>query len=820
MAPWARDLRLAARRLGRQPGFAAVAVLTLAVGIGVNTALLAIVRAVLVHPLPFPGAERLVALWETTPEPARARAAVFEDWRAAAAAEAEPVIVSMAAFGSASMALTGAGEPEQLSGSRVSAGYFDVLGVAPVLGRAFREDEERQEAARVALLGEGLWRRRFAADPAIIGRTVTLDGVAHEVVGVMPGAPYPTSPQVPARLQFDPARSQFWVPLVLPRGAHRRRAHVLGVVARLAPGVELERARAVMDEVARRLELDFPESNAGADVRLAPLAGELVGEARTALLAMTGAVALLLLLASANVAGMQLARAAGRSRALVIQAALGARRADLVRGELAEGALLGLGGGALGLALARLALAVLLRADAAPLLRTTGAPIDAPVLATTLGLSLVTALLVAVAPALGAAGRDPGEVLAGGRAPSAAPGRPRLRRGLVAAQAAVAVLLVAVAGLLAESFRLLGRVDPGFDPDGLVAAEVSLPASRYATAGQVTAFYDELLRRAEALPGVRAAALSYDPPLDSNWSMSFAIEGGPTPEGGEDPGARQHTVSPGYFHALGVELLDGAAFTAADDGRRPGVVVVNQALARAYFPGERPVGRRLRISSPRWSWGEGFPESFEIVGVVEDVAFLGLRGGSAPAFYLPARQLPLHQMTLLLRAAGDPRRLGPQVRGVIAAVDRDVPVVSVATLDAMLAADVAQPRFNTALMAGFGAVALALAALGLYGLLAQSVARRQGEIGVRAALGATPRALVVLVLREGLALSLLGAAAGVVAALVAGRLLESLLFGVSARDPRLLLGAPAVLLAAALLAGGIPARHAARLDPATVLRGK
>jgi len=825
MTSWIREFRFAARRLRRQPVFTLVAVATLAVGIGANSALFSIVNAALRHPLPFPEPDRIAALWETNPELSRVTSTDYLDWRAATVDgsggfASTPIFRDMAIFGSARAALTGDGDAEELLGARVGAGYFNVLGVAPLLGRGFSTEEDRPGGPKVVLLSESLWRGRFGGEATVLGRTLVLDGVPHTVVGVMPSRPYPSWPAVPARVRFDPAKSEYWIPAAIPSDGARRRSHVFGVVARLAPGIGLDAARAALGTLALRLEKAYPETNEGVGIAARPLADEMVGAVRPAMLALSGAVGLVLIIACVNVAGLLIARTSGRRREIAVHAALGAGRAGIARSLFVEGFVLAAAGGAAGLALAAVLLQVVLAAAPIEVLRITGAPLDGTALAVTMGLSILTTLLVSLAPALQASRPDlANDLKAGGRSPAAGDGRRRVRHLLVVAEVGLTVVLLVAAGLLAESFLKLQRVDPGFDPEGLAAAAFSLPASKYSTWEKVASYHEELLERARALPGVNAVALAYDQPLDSNWIDSIGIEGY-TPAAAEDaPSARLHIVSAGYFRTLGAGILKGRSFLESDDPSHPGAAIVNEAFSRRWFQGGDPIGKRLVSSTPSFTWGDAMPRTFEIVGVAEDVAFLGLRGGTAPAFYLPARQFPLHDMTLLLRGPGDPAALAPELRSAMTSIDGDVPVGLFRAMSLVLADDVAQPRFTMLVMSLFGATSLLLAAIGLYGLLAQSVARRAPEIGVRMALGATPRNVVALLMREGLGLTLAGVALGTATSLAAGKAISGLLYGVTPSDPGTLMTAPAVLLAVASMAIAIPALRASRIDPATVLRG-
>jgi putative ABC transport system permease protein len=812
-----QDLRFGARMLLKNPGFTLVAVVTLALGVGANTAIFSVVNAVLLRPFDFGEPGRVVALWEHVPAKGgrwRVAPANFLDWK-----QQNQVFEEVAAFSASTLNLTGEGEPAELSGSRVSEGYFGALGVRPALGRAFLPEEYEPGQGRVVILGQGLWRRRFGSDPNVLGKVVRLDGDAYTVVGVMPAGVYPTWPST-SKISFDAGRQEYLVPMSFaPAWAGNRNSHVLGVVARLKDGVTLRRAQADIDLIARRLEEAYPANNAGAGALVVPLADEVVGDVRPALLVLLGTVGLVLLVACANVASLLLAQLAARRKEVAIRAALGAGRARLVRQFLVEGALLSLAGGALGVLLAAWGVDLLLKVMPREVPRLDQVGVDARVLLFTLALSAFTSLVFGLVPALQASRADLRETLReAGRTAGAGPHRERLRRMLVVAQVASAVVLVVGAALLVKSFWRLRQVDPGFNPERVAVLSLSLPQSKYAGWQQISAFYSRLVERVEGLPGVRSATIAYDDPLTSNWLDSFTVEGRPDPEPGQAPVECFRPVGHEYFRTVGIGLVRGRHFGEQDDPAHPGAAIINEAFARKYFPGEDPLGKRLLTQTPARMSGGPMPTAFEIVGVVRDTKFKGLSAESSPAFYVPFRQFPLSNMVVMARVEGDPGAYAQPLRDAVWGLDRDQPAGAVTTLESIVAEDVAQPRFNMLLMGLFGGLALLLAATGVYGLLSYSVAQRTREMGVRLALGAQGRDIFRLTVKQGVAPALAGILLGLAAAFALTRFLSGLLYGTGADDLSTYAFVAALLTAVALLACYLPARRATKVDPMVALR--
>ncbi len=804
MAALTQDLRYALRSLAKSPGFTAAAFATFALGIGATTAIFSVAHSVLWQPLPFAAPERLAVVWETDPHNASFEEGVsapdFRDWKAQARS-----FSSLAASRNLQLNLTEAGrEPLRISASAISHDLFPMLGAAPRLGRSFRAEDDRIGATGTVILSDGLWRGRFGADPAALGRPIALDGKPAVIVGVMaPG--------------FDfPDRSEAWLALEPNLGAFRdvRGVHDLGVYGRLHDGVTLERAGAEMDAIAAGLARQFPDDNAGRGARVQDLRDALVGDVRPALFILLGAAALLTLIACANVSGLLLARATARAREVAIRRAMGAGGWRLVRQFLTESLVLAIGGGAAGLGIAAWGTDALLALQPDMLPGAAGAGLHLPVLAFSFALAAGSGVLAGLAPALSAR-RGIGVALREEDTRTAS--RARARGALVVAQVALACILVTGAGLLLKSLRRLLDVDPGFRASGLLTAELSLPRSTYPEPSredfykwpEVLRFYDDVLPRLAALPGSSGATLAMNHPMKAGWTSQIEIDGRPQAPGERDE-VRIRGVGPGYFRIVGSPVLSGRALDERDRQGAPHVVVINQALAKKYFPGVDPVGRSLSF------WGL----SRRIVGVVGNVRFRGLAREAEPAVYPSILQVPISGLCVVARAAGDPAALAPGLREAIRAADPDVALYRVSTAEQLLARSVGAPRFQTTLLSIFGTTALLLAALGLYGLLAYSVARRTREIGIRAALGAGRADLTWMVLREGLGRSLAGLAVGIAGSLGATRLLAGLLYGVRPSDAAVLVGVAATLAAVSIAASYLPARRAARIDPMQALRSE
>ena len=797
-----QDLRYAVRSLGRSPGFAFAAIATLAIGIGANTAIFSVVHGVLLRPLPFAESERLVGVWGHHVTIGRETASLpdFLDWRRQSRA-----VEDMAAFANTRYNLAGEGEPEVVRGVVATANLLPLLGVAPAAGRGFTAGEERSGAARVVMLSDGFWRRRFGGRPDVLGRTLSLSGVPHTVVGIAPPA---------VRLQQE---VDVWTPLVTDTTLGRRN-DFLSVIGRLREGVTLTQAQEELSTIARRLAAEYPASNAGWGVELVGLQEQMVGGIRPALLVFMGAVALVLLIACANVANLMLARVTAREREVTIRTALGASRARLARQLLTESAVLALAGGTAGLLLAAWGVQALRAVGPGTIPRSQEVAIDPVALGFAVGLSLVTGLLFGLLPALRVLRRDPHEGLQrSSRASTGASGVRTTRGALVLAEVALAFMLLIGATLLLRSFDRLQRVNPGFVGQGVLTARLSFPRNSYADPEQRLAFGDRLVERLRATPGVSAAALVSDPPLSGSvpyWA--FAVEGvePPAPEVVQD--AVVFTASPGYFETVGIPLLAGRLLTDADHGDAPPVAVVSQALARRYWPDRSPLGARITFGNP----ADTASTWLTVVGVVGDVRQESLAEPAYPQVYLPFAQLSVRSVVILARGLSEPLALLPALKAAVAELDPGLPLSEVATLDQITTATLARPRVNAALLGGFALVALALAAVGIYGVITYGVIQRSRELGIRMALGAGSDQLLRLVVRQGMGPVLAGVALGAAGALAGGRVLRSLLFGVGAADPLTYALVTGFLLAVALTASYLPARRAARADPMVALRNE
>jgi putative ABC transport system permease protein len=811
-----QDLRYAVRVLVKNKALTAIAVVTLALGIGANTAIFSVVNAVLLNPLPYKQPDRLVALWENVPGHGRWRTspANFFDWK-----KQNTVFEDVAAFGASTLTLTGDGEPEQLVGCRVSSGYFAVVGIDPVIGRAFLPEEHERGKGQVVILGYNFWQRRYGGDKNIINRSITLDGASYTVVGVMPAGIYPVWPTTSGRITFDEQQQQYWTPMSFTaEWAAVRTAHVLGVLARLKPGVSIEQATGEMNTIAARLEQEHTD-NRGEGIILNQFMNEVVGDVRPALFTLLAAVGLVLLIACANVAGLLLAQHAGRNKEIAIRAALGAGRTRLVRQFFLEGLLLSLLGTVAGLAVAAAGTKLLLQFVPAGIPRLAQVDLDWRVLGFTMLMALSTCLIFGLIPAWHASKPDLHTTLEQtSRSVAQGASRLRFRQVLVVFQVSIAVMLVIGAGLLIKSFWLLQRVDPGFRAEGVLSASLTLPNSKYAEPAQINNFHKQLLDRISTLPGVKTATIAYDHPLQSNWLDSFQIEGRVPSSDNQSISANFVPVGPNYFDTVSVQLVAGRKFTPVDDQDHPGVAIVNESFVRHYFPNENALGQRLRPSPPGRIWNNERLTTFEIVGVVRDVKLAGLEAPSEPAYYLPASQAPLQDMTLLVRTTTDPLSIVGAVRGAVLSIDPNQPISNVSTLEKVVDESIAQRRLNMLLMGLFGGLAMLLSAVGIYGLLSHAVTQRTQEMGIRMALGAQVSDVLELVLKQGMMLALAGEAIGLAGAFALTRLMRGLLFGVTPNDTTTFVVVAGVLGVVALLACYVPARRATKVDPLVALR--
>jgi len=798
-----QDIAYALRKLRSAPAFAATAILTLALGVGANTAIFSVVNGVLFRPLAFPRPEQLYQVWSSNPSTGMLEGSVspldLDDWRAQ-----RQVIADIGGYWYASngsgVDLTGLGTPQRLSATFVEPGFFNALGVQPSIGRLPREDEMvRGGRDRVVVLSYAFWQRQFAGDPSIVGKTLTLGGEPYEVLGVMPrGFLYPAEDV------------EVWVPYsTIPDSAipRQRWMRLLTVVARARDGVTQQQVQSELQTVVSRLVQAHPQENANwTGVTMRPLRDAITGNVRVGLLVLLGAVGFVLLMTCVNVASLLLARATSREREIAVRVALGAGRGRVVRQLLTESVVLALLAGVAGLAVAWGGVRFLLALAAGQLPRGTEVAIDATTLAYALGISLVTGLLFGLVPAARSTAGDLQQVLrSGGRGLAGGAGN-RLRYGLVISEVALSMMLVVGGGLMVRSFLSLLRVDPGFRPEQLLVLNFTLDADRHPN---YRGLYAQMLERVRAIPGVMAAGGVKDAPFKGTGERwPFGLPGMTVPEGQDPPAAQVLHVSDGFFNAIGARLLAGRDFSMTDRDSTPPVTIINEAFARQWFPGEDPVGKSLQLG----------PRPIEIIGVVNDIRQKAVAEPAEPMFYVHVQQNGRVRVNLVVRTSGEPMTMATAVRNAIWSVDRDQTITDTYTYQDAMREALARPRLLTVLLGIFGAIGLALGALGLYGVLAFLVSQRTREIGVRLALGARPADVLRMIVSRGLGLTAVGIAIGAVLALALGRFMAGVLYGVETNDPQTMLLVSVVLLAAAALASWIPARRASRVDPAVTLR--
>jgi len=808
MDTFLHDLRYALRILARNPSFTIIAILTLALGIGANTAIFTVVNAVLLRPLQFQDPSRLVIVAEKSPYPLISTSYEnWQDWRAQSHS-----FESVEAVRFATIALTGAGDPERLNVHMATSGLFPLLGVNTVAGRTFTADEDRPGGAPVVLLSFGLWQRRFGSSLEILGKPITLDSQPYTVVGVLPPGFQLLQP-ADVYVPFTPWAKTLpddrnWHPGIL-------------AIARLKPDVSREQARTEMVGITKRLEQQYPLYNTGVSADVIGLQEQMVQNVRPALFLLLGAVSFVLLIACVNVANLLLARAASRGREVAIRTSMGATRSRIVRQLLTESVLISLAGGIFGLLLASAALGPLLRISAGSVPQVFSVQLDRWVLAFTLIVSVLTGILFGLIPAFRTAKFDLRETLnEASRGSTSGPRQHRLRGILVGMEIALAMLLLVGAGLLLRSFERLQDVSAGFAPDHLLLADLPLSQNAYAKPEQRFQFFDRIVERARTLPGVRsAAAASFLPVSGGGGLIHFNITGRPPKSPNEFTAAGYRTVSPNYFETLGIPLLQGRLFAPGDHEKSPAVVVINSTMARTYFPDESPLGKRMQLGATPEP--EKDVPTMEIVGVVGDV-LQGLDLGPKAEMYLPFKQadalLPVFQMTVVLRTAADPSLETSALRSSLAEIDPNQPLVNVRTMEQNMSTSVAQPRFRTWLIGIFAALALLLAAVGIYGVMSYIVTQRTSEIGIRVTLGAQPTDVFRSIVGEGARIALLGVAAGLITALALTRLLRSFLYGISASDPVTFIAVAFVLTLVSIAACYFPARRATRVDPIVALR--
>jgi putative ABC transport system permease protein len=797
-----QDLRYGARMLMKNPGFTLIAVLTLALGISANTAIFSVVNGVLLRRLPYADPDRLVMIWEDPGGNPRnfVNPRNFADW-----SEQNQSFEQVAAINVGNVNLTGRGEPERLINASVSASFFSILRVNAAHGRVFLPEEDKPGAAGVAVISHGLWVRGFGADPDLIGQSIELNGERVTVLGVMP-----------ANFRF-PSAAEIWRPLVFTPAQldnNNRGSHFLSAVGRLKPGVTVHQAQAEMETIYNRLRQQYPGALTNWVPRVASLLEDTVGSVRQSLLILLGAVGFVLLIACSNIANLTLARAVARQREVAIRAALGADRVRLFRQLLTESLLLSLLGAGLGLLLSWWLVELIVSLNPGNIPRLDEISLDGRVLAFTLLLSLGSGLIFGLAPALSISKIDLNEALKDASKASVSGHQSNLRRAFVIAEIALSLALLVGAGLMVKSFVRLGRVELGFNPENVLTMRVALPSNRYVEPPRQTAFYQQVVERVRALPGAQAASLISDPPVSGStglWQNTFHIEGKPLPPPGERHSASLRWITPDYFKTMEIRLRRGRTLTEADVDGGPRVAVIDEAMARQFFPNEDPIGKRIVIY-----WRDRIAR--EIVGVVGNVRQASLDKDTGPHMYIPYYQTPLNYATLLVRTNADPLKLASAVKSQVLAVDRDQPVYAVQTMERIIDDSVAERRFQMLLLGIFAGAALALAGVGIYGVISYAVTERTREIGIRLALGAQAGDLLRLIIGQGIKLISIGVAIGLLASFGLTRLMKNLLYDVTATDPTTFLLIPLLLAVVALLACYIPARRATKVDPLLALR--
>jgi len=805
-----KDIRYGIRNLLKHPGFTSIAVVTLALGIGANTAMFSVINAVLLRPLPYRDPARLVTIWEESPGRGMYQMPVsfanLRDW-----VDQNQSFEQISAYTFANLNLTGTGDPARLLTIRSSANLFSLIGVTPLLGRTFLTEEDKEGGNRVVILGHALWQSRFGSDPGIVGKPITLDNESYTVVGVMPSnSQFPVGFGYMGKVLNDPI--DLYVPLAATGDEARRGSYSFFAIGRLKPGVRFEQARAEMTTIEKRLELQYPDGNTGIGISLVPTHEQTVKEIRPALLVLVGAVAFMLLIACANIANLLLARAASRQKEIAIRTALGASRLHILRLLLTESLLLSLAGGCLGFLLALWGGDALmaLAPDNIPRLNEVG--VDARVFGFTVAVSLVTGILFGLVPAVHAARPNLNEDLKEGSKGAMGGGAgKRTRSVLVSVEVALSLVLLIGAGLMIKSFIRLRQTNPGFNPENVLAVDLTLSDSRYPEDRQQAAFFQEALDRIQSLTGVQSAGATTALPLTLSMSGSdFRIEGRPEPEAGKEMIIYKGSVTPDYFRTLGIPLIKGRDFSDRDKSDAPKTAIINNDLAHIYFPNEDPINKRITFDDGG-SW-------ISIVGVTGDVKQLGLDSSARPEVYFPYLQVAAPSMSIVVRSATEPSSLVNAVKSQIQMIDKDLPLDDAQTMQKILADSSSGRRFNMLLLSVFAVVALVLAVVGIYGVMSYTVTQRTHEIGIRVAVGAQPRDVFRMVIGQGMILAMIGVAFGLVGAFALTRLMKTMLFGVEATDPVTFVSIALLLTGVALVACYIPSRRATKVDPLVALR--
>lgn len=802
-----QDVRYALRQLRKSPGFAAVAIITLALGIGANTAIFSVVNAVLLRPLPYKDDGRLVVVLHNGRNPVAP--ANFADWQSQ-----NHSFESMGAAESWSPNLTSTDNPENLSGLRITSEIFPMLGVQPLLGRVFLPEEQQPGKDLEVVLSYSLWQNHFAGDANVLGRAVALNGHGYTIVGVMP-----------KDFQFAPfwaTKATIWAPLALGDRLGNRGGNSLRVFGRLKSGVTLEQARAEMTGIADRLEQQYPGTNR--DVQVVSLREKVVGNIRAALLVLLGAVGFVLLIGCANVAHMFLARSAARQREIAVRAALGAMRWRVLRQYLLESLVIALLGGVCGLLLALWGTRVLIALGPQQIPRLATIGVDQYVLLFVLAVSLITGLVFGILPAWKASAANVSEALKEGeRGSSEGVGRNRLRSLLVSSEFAFAVILLAGAGLMIRTFVAVQNIDPGFDPHNVLTMMVRILGTEQTAPGHTGPFYQQVLQKVSAIPGVQSAsAINHLPLAGDQWGFPFHVEGQPMERPGESPSATFRAVFPGYFQTMRVPILSGRELSEADNSSVPDVIIINDYMARHYWPGENPIGKRITFDDPQKN-----PSWAIVVGVVKNTVRSNWVNPAEEEVFVPYLQSkqylqnpsgPFAYLTLVVRTTDDPANLASEVQAAIHSIDRNVPISEVQTMDQVVTKATGESRFYLTLLGAFACVALILAAVGIYGVMSYSVSRRIHEMGIRMALGAQREDVLKLVVWHGVMLAIAGIAVGMAGALALTRLMSGLLYGTKPADPATFATAVVVLGLVAIVSSYVPARRAAKVDPMTALR--
>jgi predicted permease len=798
-----RDVRFAVRMLLRNPGFTAVALLTFAVGIGVNAAVFSVFNGVLLRPLPYPDADRITMMWmDNRPQGIKEDIGSYpnyQDWRAQSTS-----FEHVAAYTGGAFTLTGADEPERIPGARTTANFHDVMGLRPVLGRLYTEAHEQVGQDSVVLLSYGLWQRKFGGAPDVLGKTMVLNGVAHEIIGVMP-------PEL--RL---PSTAQLWKPLAPSEGQRAARTSFwLPVIGKLKPGISVEQAQTEMTGIASRIEAEYP-SMAGFGAYLVPLHRQIVGDVERSLLVLMAAVGCVLLIACANLGNLMLGRTAARRKELAIRTALGAGRGRLIRQIVTETLVLAVAGSVLGLLLAFWATEFFLQVGADAIPRPESITIDAQVVLFTLILAVVSALLAGLLPAFQASRAVVREHLQEGGREGGSGGSRRTRSVLIAAEVALALVLLAGAGVLGRTLWSMERVDRGFDTSNVAVMTLSLPPAQFEGAADVRGFYARLLERIRALPGVESAATTtgvLQPVVTS--SSVFSMEGKPDPPRGQQIEYPIESVSPGYFETLRIPLAAGRTFDTRDHADAPITVIINETLAQYAWPGQDAIGRRIKSGS-----ADSDGPWFTVIGVIKDVRRADVTRVIRPEIYFSSLQNTPRTQMVLVRTAGDPVGILPTIRREVQALNPQLPLFATGTLEGEFSETLSQPRFRAVLLAGFAVIAMLLASIGIYGVTAHAVGQRTQEVGVRMALGAQRSDVLWLILRQHMKPALVGVVLGVIGAIALARFIEGMVYGVGAADPLTLAGMSVALLLVAAAACWIPARRATRVDALVALRNQ